>query len=315
MNGRPVAPPQEDILRIEAEEPPFYIGPETRPPRRQAPSLAQRLGAQLRAARATAQANAQRAQAAAASYQRRAPGPQRRPSPPPMPVRRVAEPVAPPPPPPEPVAMPSTRVRVAELAASMIWAAILLVFLAVPAGAALEINPAQHPEEAAYLYAMALLGTWTAIVPAKVLEARKIDGATRRLIAAAAGWVTGFAGLHLARALQLELPLQTGTSANPMGLMPYYFAALYAIMAGWSPRTARDRPSRFRVRTILWTGVLSGALLWLWPYQRQDEIAIALLIATAAQLASPWDETASAYARYVKATKKTKSKSQQQNVA
>ena len=44
-NGRPAAPPEEDILRIDAEEPPFYIGPETRPPRRQAPSLAQRLRA------------------------------------------------------------------------------------------------------------------------------------------------------------------------------------------------------------------------------------------------------------------------------
>src|SRR5262249_11299612 len=46
--GRPVAPPEEEILRIEAEEPGVYIGPDTRPPRREGPSLAQRLGATWR---------------------------------------------------------------------------------------------------------------------------------------------------------------------------------------------------------------------------------------------------------------------------
>ena len=83
-------------------------------------------------------------------------------------------------------------------------------------------------------------------------------------------------------------------------------------MAGWWARTARDRPSRFRIRTVLWTGLLSAALFWLWPYQRQDEIALALMIATAVQVVSPWNEAAATYARYVKATKKQKS---QQRVA
>jgi hypothetical protein len=243
-----------------------------------------------------------------ASYQRRVPQPQ------PAPVRRAVAvapaAAAPPPPPPEPVPMPSARVRLAELTASMLWAALLLALLTIPAAAALEIEPA-HPEQAAYLYIMALLGTWTALIPAKALEGRRIDVASRRLIAAAAGWATGFAGLHLARALRIDLALQNDYFANPSGLLPYYFAALYAIMAGWSTRTARDRPSRFRVRTVLWTGLLSAVLIPLWPYQRQDDIAIALMIATAAQVASPWDEAASAYARYVAATKKTKAKAQQ----
>ncbi len=88
--------------------------------------------------------------------------------------------------------------------------------------------------------------------------------------------------------------------------MPVYFAALYAIMAGWWTRTARDRPSRFRLRTVLWTGLLAAALVPLWPYQRRDDIAIAAMIATAVQIVSPWNEAASAYAKYVKATKKQK---------
>jgi hypothetical protein len=79
---------------------------------------------------------------------------------------------------------------------------------------------------------------------------------------------------------------------------------LFAIMAGWSPRTSRDRPSRFRIRTVLWTGLVAAALIPLWPYQRQDDIAIAAMIATAVQIVSPWNEAAAKYARYVEATQK-----------
>jgi hypothetical protein len=208
--------------------------------------------------------------------------------------------------PPEPPALPSGRVRFAELAGSMLWAAPLVAVLTLPATAALEINPEQAPQQAAYLYLMALLGTWTALIPGKVLEARRLDWASRRLIAAAVGWVTGFAGLALARALKLDLPLQHDYFDRPLGLMPFYFAALYAIMAGWWSRTARDRPSRFVLRTVLWTGVAAIPLIPLWPYQRHDEIAIALMIATAVQAVSPWNKAAAAYAKYVKATKKQK---------
>jgi eukaryotic-like serine/threonine-protein kinase len=211
---------------------------------------------------------------------------------------------APPPVPPEPPAMPSGRVRFAELATSMFWAAPLVAALTLPAVAALEVDPGQHPQRAAYLYLMALLGTWTALIPGKVLETRRLDWATRRLIAAGVGWLTGFAGLSLARMLKLDLALQPEFFDNPLGLMPFYFAALYAITAGWWSRTTRERPARFLLRTVLWTGVAAGALFPLWPYQRQDEIAIALMVATAVQVVSPWNEAAAAYARYVKATKK-----------
>ncbi len=313
--NRPPAPPEEEVLRIEAEEPVFYIGPETRPPRRQGATLAQRLRANLQGIRAQARNGAPRpggAAVAPASYVPRAPQqPQRRPAPAPPrpPVRRAAASAptptpAPPPVPPEPPAMPSGRIRFAELAASMLWAAPLVALLTFPAAAALEIDPAQQPQQAAYLFLLALLGTWTALIPAKVLETRRLDGASRRLIAGAVGWLTGFAGLQLARVLRLDLTLQPDFFQSPMRLMPAYFAALFAIMAGWSPRTSRDRPSRFRIRTVLWTGLVAAALIPLWPYQRQDEIAIAAMIATAVQIVSPWNEAAATYARYVKTTKK-----------
>ncbi len=320
--------PEEDILRIEAEDPVFYIGPETRPPRRQGPTLAQQVRATWQAMRRDVRRAVRDVaprpgggRVAPATYQPRAPQ-HRRPAPaPPLAdeinrrirdrvQRAVANPPAPaptpPPVPPDPPAMPSGRVRFAELAASMLWAAPLVALLIVPAAAALEINPEQHPQQAAYLYLMALLGTWTALIPAKVLETRRFDGVSRRVIAAGAGWLAGFAGLSLARILKLDLPLQGEFFDNPLGLMPFYFAALYAIMAGWWTRTTRDRPSRFQLRNVLWTGLVAAALIPLWPYQRQDDIAIALMVATAVQVVSPWNEAAATYAKYVKATKKQK---------
>ena len=50
--------------------------------------------------------------------------------------------------------------------------------------------------------------------------------------------------------------------------MPAYFAALFAIMAGWSDRTTRDRPSRFRLRSVAWSSLLAAALVPIWPYER-----------------------------------------------
>ena len=52
----------------------------------------------------------------------------------------------------------------------MLWAAPLLALLAVPAATLLGIDPAGQPQQLAYLYAMALLGTWLVLIPNKVIE-------------------------------------------------------------------------------------------------------------------------------------------------
>ena len=70
--------------------------------------------------------------------------------------------------------------------------------------------------------------------------------------------------------------------------------------------TARDRSARFQIRPILWTAMLSGALVPFWPYTRPDGIAIAVLIAMGVQLVSPWNEAASLYTRYVRVSAKRK---------
>lgn len=93
---------------------------------------------------------------------------------------------------------------------------------------------------------------------------------------------------------------------HPRNLEVAYFGGLYAITTGWWSLSRRDRDSRLRFWPILTTVLLLTLLMPVWPYDRPDGIAIAALIATTVQLVSPWSETASAYARYVRASDKQK---------
>ncbi len=297
----------DDVLRIEADDPVFYIGPETRPAGRFRPTTRQ-IAARLRANwealrtpglyRAPGPAAAPRA--TPASYQPNANGyrPVPRPTPPPAPNPVKAQVVAPPEPPPTPTG----RMRIAELTGSMLWTAPLAGVLSIPATAVLGIDPGVRPQQLAFLFGMALVGIWSALVPAKLLENRKIDSTGRRLVYLASGVFVGIVGTLLANVLQLKLPLQDEFFSGPQNLQVVYFGSLYAIMTGWSGSTARDRRARFRIRPILWTVALSSLLLPFWPYDRQDGIVIATLIATGVQLVSPWNEAASLYTRYVQAS-------------
>jgi len=308
-------PDQDDVLRIDAEEPIFYIGPDTRPPRSQNLSgIKQRLQANWQALRRPGCYSPQppplprdrsplnqgpppaNGAARRASYAR--PVSQ-------QPPRRMTAP-----PPPEPPPLPSNRLRVAELAASMLWAAPLVALLTIPAAALLNIDPSGQPQQLAFLYGMALLGTWTTLVPGKIVETRRLDGTSRRLISLAAGLLLGLVGTLLAQNTRLGLTVQQAFFSEPQNLEPVYFGALYTLTVGWFSLATRDRKSRFRISPIVWTGLLSTILLPFWPYDRQDGIAIAVLIATAVQLVSPWNEAAAHYARYVRAAEKQNRKGQ-----
>jgi hypothetical protein len=200
----------------------------------------------------------------------------------------------------------------------MLWAAPLLALLTVPAAGALGIDPSRHPEQLAYLYGLALLGTWGTLIPNKVLETRRIVGNARRVVGLGVGLLTGVAAVSLAHLVRLDgldahhLVVQKASlgrfeSGTDAAFLPVYFALLFGIMAGWSSLTVRDRKARFRIMPILGTGLLATALFPLfWPYDRPDGIAIAAMIATGVQLVSPWNKAAALYARYVRASEKQK---------
>jgi eukaryotic-like serine/threonine-protein kinase len=210
---------------------------------------------------------------------------------------------------PEPPPLPSNRVRIAELTSSMLWAAPLLALLTVPAPGLLDINPQTDPQHLAYLFGMALLGTWTVLVPNKTMEIRRFDGVTYRLIALAAGLLLGIVGTLFASTVRLGTNEYLISYSQPHNLAPVFFGALYTIMAGWLALTARDRKSRFRFWPILWTGLVSAILVpFFWPYDPREGVYIAVAIATAVQLVSPWNEAAALYKRYITASAKKKSK-------
>jgi hypothetical protein len=295
-------PAQDDVLRIEAEEPVFYIGPETRPPRMaNAAGIRQRIRANL---------DALRRPGVYPARNQPAPNPARPPAKGVVRKAYYARAAAPEPtrPPPEPPAEPSGRVRLAELTSSMLWATPLLALLMVPAPSLLGIDLSADPQQLAYLFGMALLGTWTALIPNKAIETRRFDKTTKRLIALGGGLLLGAVGAVLASNVQLGVNVQNAFFAEPRNLETIYFGGLFALTTGWLPTTVRDRKVRFRLVPILWTALLATMLIPFWPYDRWDGVYIAVLIAAVVQLVSPWNESAAAYAQYIRASEKQKRK-------
>ena len=294
--SRPPSAEPEEILRIEAEEPPFYIGPDTRPPR---------------APRRPATAAGSRLRAGWAAVQR--PGRDRARDR--EPIRRISPvgyprlaPLAPPAPPP----LPAGRVRVAELATSMLWAAPITALLALPAAGMLAIEPSQSPQQFAYLIVLALLGTWSLLASDKAFEGRSLDPATRRLISLGIGLLLGIVSLVFDEVFRLGPPSgtsryilhQTAAWFDPRwGTLPWatteslaYFGALF-LAGGWWKLAGRDRKSRFRIWPIFFASLVGLLLVPFSPTPQPYGIAVAALIATVTQLVSPWNEAAAAYTR------------------
>ena len=299
-NQPPRPGPADDVHRIEAEEPIFYIGPDTRPPGSK-PTIQDRLRANWRAMRSPQ--DYPKLGGAAARRARRYVRP--------AVLDRAAyasAPVAPPPAepapqPPEPPVQPSPRARVAELTASMLWSAVVLALLAVPAAAALRVDIDRDPQQIAYLYGMGLLGTWTALGMNKFLEHRRVDSTSRRLVALAGGAALGGVSLPLAQGLHIQ-----DQSMNFGAIEWVYFGLLFAALTGWRGLSDRDRRRRFRLVPVAWTALVAGALTPFWPYQQPVGVVVAALIATTLQIVSPWSEQAARHALYVRNLDKSKRK-------
>ncbi|OJW24602.1 MAG: hypothetical protein BGO49_06040 [Planctomycetales bacterium 71-10] len=275
------APADEEVHRIEAEEPIFYIGPETMPPR---PSLQERMKADWRRMRQAKARREPRPPARAAGFVRAVADDAA--YAPPREVRRVE---APPPSPPPPA---TGRARVAEATASMLWAAPLVGLLIAPAVGALGIDPARETARIVFLYGASLLATWTALVLNKVLEAREVDSTGRRVAAAMAGAAVGGGAWLLSRGLML--------GDGEVLLAPLYFAGLFGATSAWYGQTTRDRKRRLRLVPIAWTLLAAAFLSPLWGDRPGEGAAIAAIAAAVVPLVSPWNEKAARYSEYVK---------------
>jgi serine/threonine protein kinase len=308
VNDKPAVPApaqagREDVLVIGEEEPPFYIGPDTVPPRQGRPrrSLHQRIWGVR--------------PVSAASRPAPRPQPARRPQPAPAP------PTPAPPPPPEPPPLPSGRVRLAELAGSMLTAAPLTALacaIAVPAYTGLNVELPQDPIQLAYLFTLTLLGTWGVLVPTKLWEGRNVPWPARRLLFLTIGLILGALGVGLAQwtrlfpspIQQIRVPGELVSWTGPQyraGLSELSFATYFALafgLNGWWSMTARDRSSRFRFWPAIKAGAVAGLLGLAWPSPQPWAVIPIVIIAIVIQVVSPWsraaaDATAAAY-RYRK---------------
>ncbi|HEV3166176.1 MAG TPA: serine/threonine-protein kinase, partial [Isosphaeraceae bacterium] len=141
----------DDVLRIGVEEPVFYIGPDTRPPVRRG-TFRERFWGAVPRGQDCANKVRQKFDYKKNQYPTPAviPAAQKRPQ---QVARRVATS-----PPPVPAALPtlpplpSSRVRVAEMAGSMLWAAPIAALLSVPASGIMGINAQADPQQLGYLF-------------------------------------------------------------------------------------------------------------------------------------------------------------------
>jgi hypothetical protein len=294
---------KDEVMRIGAEEPVFYIGPDTRPPvrpqaRRPTPPWRWGVTPLVQAARA------RRAAARTARASRRAA--------PPVPVAAAFSPPPPPPPP-----LPSSRVKLAELATSMLCAAPVTA-LASPLillsyGALTPALPAD-PTQLAFLFVLTLLGTWSVLVPTKFWEGKPVDTRSKRLVMLALGLILGLVGVVLGSWLRLgSTPLferhglqnelaawsePLGTRQNVVSLAFAGFFGLALALNGWWKLTSRDRPARFRFLPLILAAVISGAIGWILGAPPQPwGLMVITLIAIVAQIVSPWNRAAAEYAR------------------
>ena len=303
-------PGPEPIHRIEAEdlaptltdareEPIFYIGPDTMPP----PPRAQ----------AEPRGCWRRKMRKAGSRSRRDPvSPGRAPgfARDDLPGRDwsgrhlVNEPI-----PPAPLAL-TGRARVAELTASMLWAALALALLSLPAAAMLEIDLQREPQRLAFLYGVSLLAAWVALTLAKALEERRgLDGWSQRTVAAVGGGVAGMGSVLLAYALKLGPADIQGSPAHWWPIEPMvFFAVLFFAVSGWQGQAARGRPRRFRLLPVLWAAILGGLLSPLWRGDQPTGVLLAVMLATTIQIVSPWNAQAARYAKYLRKSEKARGK-------
>lgn len=315
----PLPGAKDDVLRITDEEPVFYIGPDTKPAKPARPrDFNQWLWTQSPVARAV--------KARRASLRKPLPETPRQVRPVAAPARLAApRPAAPvavvPPPPPAPLGppppLPSTRVRVGELAGSMLSAAPIAALasaLTVPLTGMAPDAALTDPRTIALVFTLALLGSWGTMILGKIWEERTArEFFKRRVSMFVMGALVGLAGLGLAEATHLGVGPSSGrTTFSPSAFefaappirstlasaadFATFFGLAYAVAPGWG-LAMRNRKRRIRIIPIAWAGLVGGALGAIFPTLLPTG-AIALgLTAAVTQFVSPWSRDAADYVR------------------
>lgn len=274
-------PSEDEVMRIGPEEPVFYIGPNTRPEPRKG----------RRGCRSSERPSSTSPQAPRARRACFRPRPASTP-----PVRQESRPS---PPKPE---LPSGRVRVAELSASMLLAAPLAGLATILSVLGFDLFGQAHPQDPgqlALLFGTTLMGTWGVLAISKTWENRRVSAISRRAGMFGLGAILGLASGAMAEWAYLGTPPGWPSAARPTDLpvhLAFFFAVAFGAQRLWR-LAARDRRSRFRLWPVLTSALVAAVAGAIVPSPQMWGVFSVAIIATIVQLVSPWSKEFEAYQR------------------
>jgi hypothetical protein len=195
----------------------------------------------------------------------------------------------------------SPRERLAELAGSMIFAAVICAVMCVVA-VLLRGGEVVVREQYAWLALVSLLGSWAILIPAKLWEGTFGDQTLRRVAMLIVGLAIGAAAYLAADMLMITFPDSPGLHAvssnlggrfyDPKGsplLYAYlaYFGALFATVRWWKQADPLRR-TRLSLWNTGWAVFAAWVIDWIWAFPQPWGLMVAAIISISVQLVSPF---------------------------
>jgi hypothetical protein len=217
------------------------------------------------------------------------------------------------------VAAKPLRVKASELLGSMLLAGVTCVVLS-GIGTLTVFNDAVRYQGGSFplflwLSSVSTVGCWSILAINKAIEGRVEDQVPPRMLSLVAGLFVGLVAFGISSLLWIGLPTWTEIGPNPSdslagGLLSWhqtpmesqwrsgpvapalaasvgYFALLFVLLRWW-----RMAEYTRRVRVSVWTIAWIPCAAWLlhlgWWFPQPTGMAVAAIIATSVQLASPW---------------------------
>jgi len=195
----------------------------------------------------------------------------------------------------------SSRERLADLAGSLILAAVIGTVMSIVA-VLLRGETTVEQNQFAWLALTSVLGSWAVLIPAKFWEGTGGDQTLRRVTMLVLGLGVGAAAYVGARQLLVNfndspamhdfVQLDFGKNfydAQGMPLLGAYLAYFGALFAGvrWWKLADPLRPTRLSVWSV--GGCVLGAWIvdWIWRFPQPWGVMVAAIISTSVQLAGP----------------------------
>jgi hypothetical protein len=193
------------------------------------------------------------------------------------------------------------RERLADLAGSMILAAVIGTIMSVVA-VLLRGDTNIESEQYAWLTLTSVVGAWAVLIPAKLWEGTRGDQTLRRVSMLVIGLGVGAAAYLAADLLMVnfndspemhsEVNLDFGANfydANGTPLLAAYLAYFGALFIGirWWRQADPLRRTRLSVWSVGMCALAAWVVDWIWRFPQPWGVMVAAIISTSVQLVSP----------------------------